>query len=286
MSKWSVLFEARKSFHKDLFDGLLRIDRQGIPNNADKDSPLSVNIGKKVLEKIKENAKVGYLPGQSTGANFEKICSNFVKNTFGKLTHLRPGAWEIGKIEGGRLAISKYDQYEHLASLEDLASKNPELKAALGSDYFIKPDVVIVRLPEPDAIINEEIYFADENVARKTPLRRINSDLPILHASISCKWTLRSDRAQNARSEALNLVRNRKGKLPHIVVITGEPLPSRLASISLGTGDIDCVYHFALHELVESIDELKAQDAREMLDVMINGKRLRDISDLPLDLAI
>src|ERR1035438_2137764 len=73
-----------------------------------------------------------------------------------------------------------------------------------------------------------------------------NGGLPILHASISCKWTIRSDRVQNARSEALNLIRNRKGRLPHVVVVTGEPLPSRLSAIALGTGDIDCVYHFAL----------------------------------------
>ncbi len=76
-----------------------------------------------------------------------------------------------------------------------------------------------------------------------------NGGLPILHASVSAKWTMRSDRAQNSRTEALGLIRNRKGHLPHIVVVTGEPLPSRLASLALGTGDIDCMYHFALCQL-------------------------------------
>lgn len=110
--------------------------------------------------------------------------------------------------------------------------------------------------------------------------------LPILHASVSAKWTMRSDRAQNSRTEALNLIRNRKGNLPHIVVVTGEPMPARIASLALGTGDIDCVYHFALYELVESVKELDAEDAMEMLNVLIDGKRLKDISDLPLDLAV
>ncbi|WP_425441432.1 NgoMIV family type II restriction endonuclease [Sporomusa malonica] len=27
-------------------------------------------------------------------------------------------------------------------------------------------------------------------------------------------------------------------------------------------------------------------DAMDMLDIMVNGKRLKDISDLPLDLAV
>ncbi|HHY65927.1 MAG TPA: hypothetical protein GX517_01785 [Alicyclobacillus sp.] len=77
-----------------------------------------------------------------------------------------------------------------------------------------------------------------------------------------------------------------EGHLPHIVVVTAEPLPSRLASIALGTGDIDCVYHFALDELKASVEAAKAEDALEMLNIMIEGKRLKDISDLPLDLAV
>ena len=107
-----------------------------------------------------------------------------------------------------------------------------------------------------------------------------------MHASISAKWTIRSDRAQNSRTEALNLIRNRKGHLPHIVVVTAEPLPSRLASLAMGTGDIDCVYHFALYELLEAVKRTGAEDALDMLNVLISGKRLKDISDLPLDLSV
>jgi hypothetical protein len=81
-------------------------------------------------------------------------------------------------------------------------------------------------------------------------------------------------------------MRNRKGHLPHIVVVTSEPLPSRLASIALGTGDIDMIYHFALPELIESVHEIDSPDSLEMMRIMLEGKRLRDISDLPLDLAV
>jgi hypothetical protein len=54
----------------------------------------------------------------------------------------------------------------------------------------------------------------------------------------------------------------------------------------LGTGDIDCVYHFALYELIAAVQEGGWEDATEMLRILVEGKRLRDISDLPLDLAI
>lgn len=115
--------------------------------------------------------------------------------------------------------------------------------------------------------------------------RGANESLPILHASISCKYTMRSDRAQNTRTEALNLMRNRKGRNPHIVAVTVEPLPSRIASIAMGTGDLDCAYHAALDELVQATVDLGYEDAEELLRVLIGGRRLRDISDLPLDLA-
>ena len=97
---------------------------------------------------------------------------------------------------------------------------------------------------------------------------------------------MRSDRAQNSRTEALNLIRNRKGHLPHIVVVTAEPMPSRLASIALGTGDIDCAYHFALYELMRAVKEVGSEDAIEILETLVQGSRLKDISDLPLDLSV
>jgi hypothetical protein len=74
--------------------------------------------------------------------------------------------------------------------------------------------------------------------------------------------------------------------VPHIVVVTGEPLPSRLASLALGTGDIDCVYHFALPELMSTVDKLGIEDSANLVRIMVDGKRLKDISDLPLDLAV
>lgn len=70
------------------------------------------------------------------------------------------------------------------------------------------------------------------------------------------------------------------------MVVTAEPTPSRLALIALGTGDIDCVYHFALYELQATVGSLGMDDAADLLVVMVNGKRLKDISDLPFDLAV
>ena len=286
MNDEAFFSEARRSFHAALLASVLRTDAKGVPSNADKHSQQSVRIAVGILKRLGANAVGARLAGQMAGSQFEEICKQYLEQTFPRLAHLRPGQWEVSKGIGGRAAIAQYDQYEHLAALEAAAKANPALAAALGSDYLIKPDVVVIRFPEQDSTINTGGLLVDDSQARHTPLRRANSEMPILHASVSCKWTIRSDRAQNARSEALNLVRNRKGRLPHVVVVTGEPTPNRIASIALGTGDIDCVYHFALPELQETVEDLGFADAADMLDTMTHGKRLRDISDLPLDLAI
>ena len=49
---------------------------------------------------------------------------------------------------------------------------------------------------------------------------------------------------------------------------------------------MDCVYHFALYELVEAVKDTKEESAIELLKILIDGKRLKDISDLPLDLTV
>ena len=170
----------------------------------------------------------------------------------------------------------------------DCIRSDSQLATMLGNDYVIAPDIVVSRTPCDDNEINGITRFVDDSVALRSDLRLKNNPLEIMHASVSVKWTMRSDRSQNSRTEALNLIRNRKGRTPHIVVVTGEPLPSRLASLALGTGDLDCVYHFALQELIQSVHEYGKdgrEDLIEQLDTMVNGKRLKDISDLPLDLA-
>lgn len=48
----------------------------------------------------------------------------------------------------------------------------------------------------------------------------------------------------------------------------------------------DCVYHFALYELIEAVNEVGSEDANEILETLVQGKRLKDISNLPLDLAV
>ncbi|MBE3639323.1 NgoMIV family type II restriction endonuclease [Mangrovicoccus algicola] len=275
------LAAARTAFHAALLAGPLTVSDRGIPSNADSSSAPSRRIALGILDRLGPSRTAVKLPGQTAGANFETLCAAFLEEILPALAHLRPGRFEIAKGGG----IARFEQYAHLDELEAIARSNRDIATALGSDYLIKPDIVIARRPEPDAAINARETLVDATVARHASIRAWAQPLDLLHASISCKWTLRSDRAQNARSEGLNLVRNRKGRLPHVAVVTGEPLPSRIASLALGTGDIDCVYHFALPELRATLDGTGDEGYLDTLDMMVEGKRLKDISDLPLDLV-
>jgi hypothetical protein len=282
----SLFIQARRNYHARLLDTILSVSKAGIPSNADKDSKLSVSIATGITDILKSQTRER-VAGQTSGNEFETINAEFIQNTFLTMEHIKPGHWEVTKVGSKRRnVIAEYEQYSHLSMLNDFAKANPQLAAILGNEYSIAPDIVIEQLPFSDDEINAHTQIVSDNVCRLSSLRKVNGGKPILHASISSKWTIRSDRSQNSRAEALNLIRNRKGRLPHIVVVTGEPLPSRIASLALGTGDIDCVYHFALYELRKAVESIGAEDALEMLNIMIEGKRLKDISDLPLDLAI
>ena len=212
---------------------------------------------------------------------------DFLRETFPHLQNLRPGCWTILQLgNNNKLKTSDFAQYEHLAYLNALTTQNAQLAAALGNDYLVAPDVVVYRDLYEDDEINAVQCIVDEDVSKMADIRKANGGKPILHASVSAKFTMRSDRAQNSRTEALNLIRNTKGHLPHIVVVTAQPMPNRLASLALGTGDIDCVYHFALYELIRAVNEVGSEDAVETLETLVKGKRLKDISDLPLDLTV
>ena len=256
------------------------------PNFADGSNGSSVQIANALVKLLDGPAIKGQLPPQVLGDGFERCTAEFIEKAFSLLQHLRPGRW----CYSTSAAIADFDQYEHLANLADRITRDKELASALGSDYIITPDIVIGRWAVSDDEINHNgpVLDSTQTIARHAPLRQANYPTPrkLLHASISCKWSIRSDRVQNSRTEALNLIRNRKGSLPHVVAVTAEPLPTRIASLALGTGDMDCVYHFALTELQAAIEQVGNIDQQDMLATLVEGRRLRDIADLPLDLAV
>jgi hypothetical protein len=282
-----MLSKLRDDYHKKLCKKIIRIRKsKGVeyPNFSDVSSKTSKAVAWKIVKALSCDENYENISGQTAGTLFEQETMRYLRKAFGEVNHLRPGTWSYGVND----LITAFEQFKHLDYIERVIRHDKTLASALGSDYVVRPDIVISRKPVDDNEINKNKTLVNkaDNIASLTPLRINNYEgVEILHASISCKFTIRSDRSQNTRTEALNLIRNRKGNLPHIVAVTGEPLPTRISALALGTGDLDCVYHFALYELRKALEELDNEDQLDMLNMMVESRRLRDISDLPFDLA-
>lgn len=280
----------RTNYHRKLQNQIWGFDgKDKRPSNSDRGSTISKKLAEGMLASA-ASPTTSPSTGQTAGTIFEQLTKEFIEGSFSALAHIRPGQWHFSTKLGAH-GITSFEQYAHLAVLQRILeeSENSEFRATFATDYLVKPDIVVGRTPLSDDEINQaqKVVSPSMNFAKYTPLR--SKDItakPIMHASISCKWTIRSDRVQNTRTEALNLIRNRKGNLPHIVAVTGEPMPTRLASLATGTGDLDCVYHMALNELEQSLQEVGDESQKEVFELLVEGNRLRDISDLPFDLAV
>ena len=94
----ALILQARKDYHKRLLEeGVLTVDKNGVPSNADLASRLSVAIAKGIAAALEAEVHPKTL-GQTSGAKFETINMEFLENTFPRLQNLRPGKWHIEKL--------------------------------------------------------------------------------------------------------------------------------------------------------------------------------------------
>jgi hypothetical protein len=223
--------------------------KDGKPNIADTSSVTSCKIAAELLDALGVTATVSHA-GQTAGKMLEDAIHDHL---LAALPSTRSGRTVV---VSRKTVVSDFEQFQHLATLKRLidADQTGTLRASIGTDYQVKPDVTV---------------GLDSG-----------SGPPFLHAALPCKWTLRSDRAQNVRHEAVVLIRHRRGRLPHITPVTAEPMPTRLASLARGTAEVDALYHVALDELDASIRASGAREQIAVLDELVGHDRLKDLSEL------
>ncbi|UGT63780.1 NgoMIV family type II restriction endonuclease [Nocardia asteroides] len=231
-----------------------------MPNSADVDNGTSLRIAALVLDHLGQQnpnrtGKSDPPPPGNPGQLLEVQVAADAANELPRLSPLR--AWEVRR--GAR--IIEYAQYRHLDELNKVIAKDPNLRVTLGTDYLIKPDVLVGLRAGPESV-----------------------DLR-LHAAISCKWTIRSDRVQNIRHENSIMIRHRRGRLPHLVTVTAEPLPTRLASIARGTGEVDATYHIAYREMEAAVAEAGTSEQKDAWAEITGQGRVLDYSSLAETLA-
>ncbi len=115
--------------------------------------------------------------GQTAGFLLEQAVETALAGT------VPTAAPSVMRVERGR-QISDFRQYSHLATLNEVIRKHPDplVRVTFGGDYLIKPDVVVEQLSDA------------------------GTQPSYLHAAVPCKWTLRSDRAQNVRHKAVTMI--------------------------------------------------------------------------------
>lgn len=227
-----------------------------VPNCADVDNAESLRLAAGMLDNLQVLRGLPSDVPSDPGGPLEQLVE---ADLAAALTVLAPGRrWDVRRGQ----VIASFAQYEHLYEIDRLVSANPELRVTIGQNYLITPDVTVG--------LHDLSTFG----------RR-----PFLHAAISCKWTIRSDRVQNIRHEFNQMIRHRRGRLPHLVTVTAEPLPSRLVSIARGTGEVDAVYHVALEALGAAVDADGNNKQVEAWNECIGQKRLLSYGDMVKTIA-
>jgi hypothetical protein len=233
----------------------------------------------------------------------------------------RPTNWlfKTGAIAAGR----QYQHLEALATLDRSLEKKPDrievslppgmsanprqrtveaaqaqtdeqrkqLEILLHGEYLVDADLLVLSEPMDARALTRRVQgqklcskrLAEES---RSPIVARPGARPHCHANVSCKFTLRNDRGQNVRTEAIQLARQRRGPMPRMVVVTAEVWPGRLESLAKGTGEIDCVYHVHLPALVKATAAAGDTTSQRQLQLLIDADRLRDVSALPLDLLL
>jgi len=233
-----------------------------IPNTADSDNAASRDLAAAILDQLDvERGDVSGVVNPQSGRPLERAVARDLCEQLPLLDADR--RWLVDEAAH---PITDFLQYTHLREVDRLVKDYAELRTTLGTDYIIRPDVVV-----------------------GLPSRREN-DPPFLHAAVSCKWTIRSDRVQNIRHENNQMIRHRRERLPHLITVTAEPLPSRLAAIARGTGEVDAVYHIAFGALNDAVAELgsRSQISRDQIDSwheVTSQGRVRPYTDLAPTLA-
>jgi hypothetical protein len=139
--------ELRAAYHRRICEEIICIggtSKRGgdYPNFADGDNASSRAIAWGIVKQLAYQRSDITLGGQTAGGRFETITKDFLAQTFTLLRHLRPGRW----CYSTQTPITEFDQYEHLATLERIIEQHSELAFSLGSDYIIKPDIIIAPL--------------------------------------------------------------------------------------------------------------------------------------------
>ncbi len=280
--------QLRSEFHANLCAAMpgYEADQRVSPNTAVDNA---VALTESILEKIMHERSNKPKSSDIANSILMRYTLQFLRDAFDEIG--------INGLNGSFLSVNdaiksmiRFDDYKAVTKLVKHLNRDASLRRTIGGDYLITPDLTVAKK------LSNTIGFCADNAhipAAEVDSQAIKHEQPrfvrppldykTLHASISCRWTIRFDRSVSCRASPLNLIRSKSGKRPYIAVVTFEPFSWSIGSMAIG--GIDCIYHGALYELIDATGKGDDPDSVAKLIMLVNARRLRDISDLPFDLA-
>lgn len=281
---------------------LCKYRENGKPNTSDASDKLSVEVGEALFDilkvsRIRSGEKDEPTGGQLATAVAADLLERFPSGVGG--IEVRP--------EG---KLFDFEQYRHVGVIRNVkAGRSKEFARA----WKRLTTHVRGRAAPPDVDRVEAMILAVERAANESDarLRRLLDELgeesllgldltvsrsglegrlPTLEAGLSLKWSLRTDRAQDCRSQGAKMSALRRGRMPHFGVVTMEPRPYMLNLLGGGSGDVDCVYHLDLPALTEAVETvysrgIKRIQGRDQFRRLVDQRRIRDYDELVRTIA-
>ena len=250
-----ALWDIRQEYHRGLQERLWSVSG-GLPSSSDPTSRISVEIGLAMAEAAGATADLARLDGPRAGVEFERRTVRFIEAALTYVNELTQADW---RVEAGS-SITEFARYDHLNGVRQAAAEDNQPAAVLYDDYSLAPGAFVG--------------------CRLKSHQQASPGSVVLSGVVACKWMIPRDFDQRA----IDLLRCPEVPGTRVAVVTAEPLPSRITSIAIGT-ERPCVYHVALKELQDVLARMRWYESREVLDIMVDQGRLRDILQLPLDLT-
>jgi hypothetical protein len=268
--------------------------RDGRPNTSDKGDAGSVALGKVFFEAmgipadaIPPAEAVGNLMASLMSSDLEKAIKEEASHltvepekpfpNFEQFSHLN-AARELR----GDMAKEVAKAIDDLRKFSSKAAMDTEIREKLTAHLDKIRDEIASTESRRRELLNtlgeESLLKLDITVSREMA-NPVDPSTPLQHlvAGFSLKWTLRTDRAQDCRSQGAKMAALRRGRMPHFAAVTMEPRPAMLALLGRGSGDVDCVYHLHLPALSEAIDDYcSGTKHKARLAIRDNFRRLRD----------
>ena len=252
--------------------GEILFEKLGVPETKVSSAKTGEALTRAVFANLREVVDSGRpevtIASDCTIAEFNQFRHVGVVQELAKLPiHDYERAWSALKE-----TIERDSVKERAASRRKKVSKVEELADQIGAQIQ-----QVVRAAGTEPVLGLDIGLAEA----------VSNSLPFLDIALSLKWTLRTDRAQDCRSQGQKLSALRRGETPHFAVVTMEPRPYMLNLLGGGSGDIDCVYHLALPELIATVEDYDSargdkrwRGSRDTFRRLVDQGRVRDYSDL------